>query len=403
MSERAMQTEQAALYNIQMTKKRAIGLASDSLNQMMGDNTFSWHLKKLPPQQGRHLYGIPDMFDLKLYDRELQRQLRKRLSRRTPGRESIIRSLYGALNRATPYTVLRTDIKSFYDQVPHRKLIRALAGDSALDGKSQKLIERLLKEYSDLTGLDRGIPQGFGASAYLAEYYLGSLDRHVATLDVVKYYARYVDDIVVVCETPDALAITEAEIDSSLMILGLRQNAAKRKVVTITKNSQQSMATPLTFLGYSFQLDGALNKPLGIRLSARRVQRYKWRIDRAFLDWQKQRAKPKCDPTSADGLLFRRLKFLTGNTRLTGRKSSALIGSYFSNRELDILPSPPLDLEELDEHLISAISMVSHLLTPKVLTKVSELGFVSGFENRTFHLYSYSEIEQIVACWKGAQ
>ena len=43
-----------------------------------------------------------------------------------------------------------------------------------------------------------GVPRGFGVSAYLSELYMREIDNEIKALPDVIYYARYVDDIVII-------------------------------------------------------------------------------------------------------------------------------------------------------------------------------------------------------------
>ena len=86
--------------------------------------------------------------------------------------------------------ILKMDIKKYFDSVPHDILKRKLAGlihdDRFLN---------LLFEIIDTT--DVGIPIGFFTSQWIANWYLTELDHYIKEVLGVKYYVRYMDDMVV--------------------------------------------------------------------------------------------------------------------------------------------------------------------------------------------------------------
>lgn len=93
--------------------------------------------------------------------------------------------------RGTKYC-LKLDIKKFYDNIDHsvlKKIIRYRIGDEQL--------LRLLDKIIDSNGSDKGLPIGNYTSQYLANLYLAYFDHWVKEELGVKYYFRYMDDIVI--------------------------------------------------------------------------------------------------------------------------------------------------------------------------------------------------------------
>lgn len=104
---------------------------------------------------------------------------------------------------------LQTDISKFYDNIDHTALkiiIRFTIADEQL--------LRLLDKIIDSNGKDKGLPIGNYTSQYLANLYLAYFDhwvKEVLALIVLKmfgvklYYFRYMDDMVFLCESKEAL------------------------------------------------------------------------------------------------------------------------------------------------------------------------------------------------------
>ena len=90
---------------------------------------------------------------------------------------------------------LKIDIRKFYDNVDHsvlKKIIRYSIADESL--------LRLLDKIIDSNGKEKGLPIGNFTSQYLANLYLAYFDHWVKEELGVKYYYRYMDDIVVLGE-----------------------------------------------------------------------------------------------------------------------------------------------------------------------------------------------------------
>jgi hypothetical protein len=88
----------------------------------------------------------------------------------------------------TKYT-LKMDIRKYYDSVPHDKLMEVIR-HKIKDERMVSLIQRIV----DST--ETGIPIGNYTSQWFANIYLESLDHYIKKKLSVKYYARYIDDMV---------------------------------------------------------------------------------------------------------------------------------------------------------------------------------------------------------------
>ena len=92
-------------------------------------------------------------------------------------------------------------------------------------------------------------------------------------------------------------------------------------------------------------------------------------------------------------LLEKRIRFLTGNTRLVNNKKNVVSGIFFSNSLL----SSYQDLKDLDAHLGKAVSGMSSGRLKRRLPKNS---FEHGFKVRKYHKYSAQDLSRIVEVWK---
>ncbi len=101
--------------------------------------------------------------------------------------------------RDTKYC-LKMDVKKFYDNIDHACLKRIIRYKIA----DQQFL-RLLDNIIDSNGSDKGLPIGNFTSQYLANLYLAYFDHWVKEDLGVKYYFRYMDDMVILHHDKEVL------------------------------------------------------------------------------------------------------------------------------------------------------------------------------------------------------
>jgi group II intron reverse transcriptase/maturase len=159
--------------------------------------------------------------------------------------------------------VIEGDIASYFDTIPHRRLMKGIKKRVA-DRDIRDLLWKFLRagviyngKYSDTL---TGTPQGGIVSPLLANIYLDELDRYMEStyLNLDKQtrekrrrhgkanylYVRYADDFIVLCNgsKTEALAMKE-ELKGVLDTMGLTLSEEKTKVTHITEG--------FDFLGYT--------------------------------------------------------------------------------------------------------------------------------------------------------
>jgi RNA-directed DNA polymerase len=163
---------------------------------------------------------------------------------------------------ATYQWVIEGDIASYFDTIPHRRLLKAVKKRVA-DRDTRDLLWKFLRAgvmyQNTIKETPTGTPQGGIVSPLLANIYLHELDRYMESkylnlTESQRYrrrkkgignalYVRYADDFVVLCNgtKAEALAIKQ-EIGELLRTLGLTLSEEKTKVTHITEG--------FDFLGY---------------------------------------------------------------------------------------------------------------------------------------------------------
>jgi RNA-directed DNA polymerase len=132
--------------------------------------------------------------------------------------------------------VLDADISGFFDNIPHKLIVQAVAQEVA-DGNILDLIERFLAagvmENGVFSPTSIGTPQGGVISPLLANIVLNKLDWQ---LEQAGYrFVRYADDFVVVCQTKQQAAAALTYVQSIMTDLGLVLSPEKTKITSYGK------------------------------------------------------------------------------------------------------------------------------------------------------------------------
>lgn len=143
--------------------------------------------------------------------------------------------------------VVDADLKSFFDTIPHDRLM-ARVRDRVSDSRVLGLVEAYLRQ-GVLDGLkewtpEEGTPQGAVISPLLANIYLNPLDHLVAETGF--QMVRYADDFVILCRTPEEAERVLATVRQWVEANGLTLHPTKTKVV-------DSRTEHFDFLGYRFR------------------------------------------------------------------------------------------------------------------------------------------------------
>lgn len=193
-------------------------------------------------------------------------------------RDKITKELRTILSECVDYYVIRLDVKSFFDNINHGKLLEKLRKDNLCSLCEYQLIHNLLKTYGE-----KGVPQGIGVSNYLSEIYMKSFDIYMSRLNAnIFYYARYVDDIILIIPgIPNDLEKEQIKscIESIFENNKLIQNNTKSKYIDFTRTNNG-----FDYLGYNFK---KINKKLIVNISQEKKKKIKTRIKFMMEDYIK--------------------------------------------------------------------------------------------------------------------
>ena len=113
------------------------------------------------------------------------------------GTHAAMLTLHQWINRSKLSTFLKCDIRKYFTSVDREKLL-LIIDKSIGDKKMMRLLERLI-----LSAPRTGIPIGNLTSQLFANIYLNELDQFIKRKLRIKYYIRYMDDFIILLESPE--------------------------------------------------------------------------------------------------------------------------------------------------------------------------------------------------------
>jgi len=139
--------------------------------------------------------------------------------------------------------VVDADLKSYFDTIPHERLMERV-GEKIADGKVLNLIEGMLQagvmdSIEGWQATKQGSPQGAVISPLLSNIYLNGLDWKMAHngFEMV----RYADDLVVLCSSQEEAQKTLEQVKQWVEENGLKLHPTKTRVVDASLNFDQAI------------------------------------------------------------------------------------------------------------------------------------------------------------------
>lgn len=153
------------------------------------------------------------------------------------------------LLKAGHHWVVDADLKSYFDTIPHERLLALLKARVA-DGRVLALVESFLRagvleESKGWQPTERGTPQGGVISPLLANLYLDPLDQQMAQAG--REMVRYADDFVLLCRSEGEARAALNAVRAWVKAAGLALHPEKTRVVNANASGG------FDFLGYHFE------------------------------------------------------------------------------------------------------------------------------------------------------
>lgn len=136
--------------------------------------------------------------------------------------------------------ILKADITQFYDSVSRAKAIE-LCGTLPMQPEAQNLLIKWDRTLKIVLGYKKalpenfcftGLPQGLSISSLLAELYANKIDKYFQNLNT---YFRYVDDILIICNSEADAKDKLRELTDIIQSLGLHLSEQKTKIIRFSE------------------------------------------------------------------------------------------------------------------------------------------------------------------------
>ena len=152
-----------------------------------------------------------------------------------------------------PFTVAKVDIKSFYSSVSQDNLLSHLDRRLVTAPSTRFVLRSLINQCKNSSVA--GLPPGTAISAELSEFYMQDFDRNVREDFGAYYFARYVDDIILILPEASNHRKLRKRIESALPT-GLQLNYAKSRFLQFKGTTYKTPSDEQRFeyLGFQFTI-----------------------------------------------------------------------------------------------------------------------------------------------------
>ncbi|WP_428068430.1 antiviral reverse transcriptase Drt3a [Chryseobacterium gambrini] len=369
----------------------------DTLNQSILNETFEFNIR-----DSGDFYFLDNISE-KLIMRKLNDNIKRIYKDEQANRKFIIQQVKALLEEDSPFWIIKTDIKSFYESIDREWIFKKLKDDAMLSYYSIFLIKKIFK--NTLVNNITGLPRGLNVSATMSEIYMRRFDKWIKGHVGVYFYARFVDDIIIFISNKDHAINLYNNLENKLKDLcALEVNNNKTELIDgfnfkiiNAKSNKKTIDNNIEYLGYKFFLESFNKKRiLNVSIADKKVNKIKTRVIKSFLDYRKN---------NDFSLLEKRIKFITGNYGISKNDDGSILkaGIYFNYLHVNneyVLSGLNFFLRKI---IFSKRKSFGHALYPILSVAQKDIlkkyCFKAGFKNKTYNSFKYSEMKQIIKCW----
>jgi retron-type reverse transcriptase len=181
----------------------------------------------------------------------VNRIIRSSTNIRPSDRDILVRQIITILKEGVPHRVYKFDVKKFFESINLNDLLNRIRNDERIPKNVTIILSKYIKHLITLGVI--GIPRGIPLSATLAEYSMQIFDSSISRLPNVYYYARYVDDILIVTGAREAQVSFERQVERCLPF-SLSFNDLKTSIKDIPiqkKSTGVPVIGDFDYLGYN--------------------------------------------------------------------------------------------------------------------------------------------------------
>ncbi|WP_182357064.1 antiviral reverse transcriptase Drt3a [Komagataeibacter europaeus] len=352
---------------------------------------------------GRTIFQVNDLAsDLVL--RKAAQNIRRITASKQGSRIEIIRRLKLFCEEGIPFTVAKMDIKNFYPSVDQDFLSIQLNKRLMTAPSTGFVIKSLIDQCRNNSVV--GLPPGLAISAELSEFYMQDFDRCLREVLNPHYFARYVDDMVLILPYLDDAKALKKTIEN-LLPNGLKLNFSKSKIYNFGNSNQKPPLIEHSFdyLGFKFNVyhvgkGRPYSRRVDLDIASSKVKKNKTRIVNCLLQYLS-------DGNFDD--LRDRIRVLTCgyqffDERQQTRRSAGLQHTY------RLIESDAPALIELDKFLSGMVlcnagpigGRLALTMTNRERKELLKHSFFTGFNNRVHFRFSASRLAHLIGCWKYA-
>lgn len=352
---------------------------------------------------GNQVYKI-DRHHHRLVERNLTSNLNSISGKKAPNRASIIENLQLLLMEDVPYKIYRWDIKKFFESFDNKEVEKFINQIPNLSPQSKSLLCSILKKHKALGGT--GSPRGLSLSSVLTELIMCDFDSKVSAHPDTFFYARYVDDVIIITSANENSQIFRVLAKKNLP-KGLQFNELKSQESPIigkspiTRKQTDEFRYSFEYLGYKISIKKRTNKDkhriIDIDIADKKVKKYKKRLSRTFYDFAKN---------GNTELLIDRLRFLTKNFKVYNQHldRTKLSGIYYNYPAIQGNMS---NLKNLDGFIKALVlgqkgrlgTLLSTKLNSRLRSRILANSFVKGHKDVAFVTFRPERVGQIKRCW----
>lgn len=358
---------------------------------------------KISQLKGKNVYSFPD-FHNELLIRKINNNIRHFKKIKNPARTSIVTNLSRIAAEAVPYRIYRLDVKSFFESFSISHVLKTIDDVHILSLVTKRVLRDLFKHFATSGGT--GIPRGLAISSTLSELMMAEFDTKLKNMNNVFFYARYVDDIVIITSASECES-SFTKLIATMLPDGLKLSRKKQEIITVPKATKASaFQFSFEFLGYKFDVEdpSAANtcRQVNLGISGGKLKKIKTRLVCAIKDYCKTRNMTD---------LIARVQFLCGNFSIADRdRGRKRLAGIFFNYHLIQPSNAGCGLNELDRFLHHAITSGRGPIfqtfklnsTPAERKRLASFSFSKGFHGRVFMHYTGAKLKNIQECWKYA-
>lgn len=352
---------------------------------------------------GNKVYKI-DKHHHRLIERNLTSNLNSINDKKAPNRAIIMKNLKLLLMEDVPYRIYRWDITKFFESFNNQEIEKFINQIRNLSPQSKSLLCSILEKHKALGGT--GSPRGLSLSSVLTELIMCEFDSKISAHPDTFFYARYVDDIIIITSANENNQRFRLLAEESLP-KGLKFNELKSqespmigKSPTIKKQTDELIYS-FEYLGYKISIRKRTNKDkhriIDIDMADKKVKKYKKRLSRAFYDFAKN---------GNTELLIDRLRFLTKNFKVYNQHldRTKLSGIYYNYPAIQGNMS---NLKNLDGFIRALVlgqkgrlgTLLIVKLDSNLKSRILANSFVKGYEDVAFVTFRPERVGQIKRCW----